>query len=248
MATPVSSSSSSVSSASQALDDLNNQLADLQKTRAAQRNLTVAEFRKDTNDVQVDNTLTARDIGTLKDQKTRLNLFSALQTGDAVDVFRFKVDQTAKTKIGLLLADPASDGKIRVQIFARSTGRIVADNGAKDGDERDNFDKLESGALELKRGDYVLRISRQDGVDTRLKTSMSYALQLSQGTFTQDFDTVEKAKKTNAGDPYGFGGVGVGTTNMIDGLTSAYSFINSLPRIGTSGTAKLSGALLDQFS
>ena len=124
----------------------------------------------------------------------------------------------------------------------------MADNDPDAGDLKDAFDKLSSGTFELKKGDYILRLSRQDGVDTQLKTSMSYALQLSQGTYTQDYDTVEQAKKTDGStDAYGFGSLGVNTTNLIDGLTSAYSFISSLPAIGSSPSDKLNGVLFDSL-
>ena len=240
------SNSNSGKSASTSLEDLSSQIAALQQ-KADQSRLTVTNFRKDTNDVQIDNKMTARDIGTLKDHKSRLNLFSALQKNDAADVFKFKVDKTAVTKIGVLLADPANDGKLRVQIFAKTTGRLVADNAADAGDLKTAYDRLEKGAFELKKGDYVLRLSRQDGVDTRRQTSISYALQLSQGTFTEDYDTVEQAKKTDGSDPYGFGTVSINTSNLIDGLTNAYSFISSLPALGTSATDKLNGVLLDSI-
>ena len=237
----------STDSAADALAKLNQQVADLRAQKQKQSTLQVQSFRKDTYDVAVDTKLTARDIGTLKVAKTRLNLFSALSTGDSVDVFRFKVDRTSKTRIGVLAADPEAQDAVRIQIFSKATGRIVADNDPKAGDLSDNFDALQSGELELKRGDYILRISRQDNVDPRLKKNFNYGIQLSQGTYTEDYDSVEKAKKKNAADPYGFGGVGVGTNNLIDGLTSSYSFISSLPKIGSSGTEKLSGVLLDSI-
>jgi hypothetical protein len=240
------SATSSTSAAASSLDDLAKQIAALQQ-KANQSRLTVTDFRKDTNDVQIDNKMTARDIGTLKDHKSRLNLFSALSTKDAADVFRFKVSTTAPTKLGALLADPANEGKLRIQVISKTTGRTVADNAPDAGDLKAAFDKLQDGTFELKRGDYVLRLSRQNGVDPTLKTSMSYALQLSQGTFTEDYDTVEQAKKTDGSDPYGFGTVGVNTTNLIDGLTNAYSFISSLPAIGSSSTDKLNGILFDSI-
>jgi hypothetical protein len=242
-----SSANTAVNNATNSFDELNKQIAALQE-KADQKKLTVEDFRKDTNDVLIDNKMTARDIGTLKDHKTRLNLFSALSTNDGADVFRFKVDKTATTKIGVLTANAADQDSVRIQIFSRKTGRLVADNDPKSKDLQAAYDKLQHGDLELDKGDYILRISRQDGVDPRLKKSFSYALQLSQGTFTQDYDTVEQAKATDSSDPYGLGSVGVSTTNLIGGLTDAYSFITSLPRIGTSATDKLSGLMLDALS
>ena len=86
----ISGANSSTTAAASSLDELNDQINALQQ-KADQNKLTVTDFRKDTNDVQIDNKMTARDIGTLKDHKTRLNLFSALSTNDAADVFKFSV-------------------------------------------------------------------------------------------------------------------------------------------------------------
>ena len=69
---------------------------------------------------------------------------------------------------------------------------------------------------------------------------------LSQGSYTQDSDLVEKAYRQGTDDPFGLSSTGsTALTNLIDGLSTSYSFINSLPAIGTDATSKLNGALYD---
>src|SRR5262249_33809385 len=95
------SSGSATAQAASSLDDLSDQIAALQQ-KADQNRLEVRDSRKDTNDVQIEKNMTARDIGPLRDHKPRLNLFSALSAKDGVDVFKFKVASTAATKLGVL--------------------------------------------------------------------------------------------------------------------------------------------------
>ncbi len=73
---------------------------------------------------------------------------------------------------------------------------------------------------------------------------MQYAIQFTQGGYKRDFDTVEGNINTDA-DAYGFTGLSVSTNAPMSSLTSATSFLSSLPAIGTSATSKLNGVLYD---
>lgn len=205
-------------------------------------------FEKDTNDVKIDNNMTARDIGILRKNDSRLNLFSALTVGDTVDVFKFRVTNTANTKIGTLAADPQSKELLRVQIFSKNTGALIADGDPEAGDAYENFKSLEAGTFELKQGDYAVRVSRLPGTDVRNEKAVQYVIQMSQGVYKNDFDTIEKGYSESQ-DPYGFAlSLGAGHDALMSGLSSASSFISNLPPIGSSATDKLTGSLYDALS
>ncbi|HVZ01976.1 MAG TPA: hypothetical protein VHA35_20895 [Dongiaceae bacterium] len=238
-------SDSSTSDAGSAIDQLANisqQLAQIQQQADASE---VQEFEKDTRDVQYDNNATARDAGRLTQDKTRLNVISSLSQGDSVDVFKFSVTTSAATKIGTLSPN-GDDSSIHYQVFSKSSGRLVADSDSGAGDAYKAYQQLQNGTLQLDKGDYVLRISRAKGVDTTNSKELQYAVQLTQGTYTQDYDLVEKAYRQGTDDPFGLSSTGsTALSNLIDGLSTSYSFINSLPAIGTDPTTKLTGALYD---
>lgn len=227
------------------LADITEEVTALVDQIKLQQSTSVKEFEKQTNDVTIDNNMTARDIGILRKNDSRLNLFSALSKGDSVDVFRFKVSTTANTKLGTLIADPTDKALFRVQVFAKGSGRLVADQDPESGEAYANFQKLEAGNLELTQGDYVMRISRLGGQDPRSQNEIQYAVQLSQGIYKNDFDTVEKGRSASQ-DEFGFAiSLGAGTDQLIKGLSAGFSFISNLPAIGTSATSKLTGALYD---
>jgi hypothetical protein len=227
------------------LSDINDEITELVDQIKLQQSTQVAEFEKQTNDVRIDNNMTARDIGVLRKNDSRLNLFSALSKGDAVDVFRFKVATTGNVRLGALIADPADKELFRVQIFSKNTGQLIADQDPKAGEAFAAYQELEAGKLELKQGDYVLRISRLDGQDPRSQNEIQYAVQLTQGIFKNDYDTIEQGASSSQ-DAFGFStSLGVGTDQLISGLSTSYSFIANLPAIGTSATSKLNGALYD---
>lgn len=205
----------------------------------------VQEFQKETNDVKIDNNMTARDIGILKKNTSRLNLFSALSPGDSVDVFRFRINTTSATKLSTLIADPVDKAQFRIQIFEKGSNRLLVDNDPSAGDAYARFTVMSEGKLEMKQGEYVMRMSRKGNVDPQSKNEIQYAVQLTQGIYTQDFDTVEQGYSSDK-DQFGFSSsLGVGTDALLQGLSSGYSFISNLGPIGQSATSKLSGALYD---
>jgi hypothetical protein len=208
----------------------------------------VQEFQKDSRDVKVDTNATARDIGRLQENTNRLNLFSALSEGDSVDVYRFKVVTTAKTTIGVLNESLEAEGKVRFQVFSKSTGRLIADSGEDSGETRTNWEALRDGTFELNSGEYVLRVSRTSNVGAERNVERSYALQISQGLYKNDYDTIERAAR-DTDDPYGAGtGVSEATTSLTTSIASSVSFIQNLPKIGTSATDKLMGLFISSVA
>lgn len=248
MATVSTTGSSTASNANSELQRIEREVKRIQQ-QLAQKNSgkSVEEFQKDTRDVKFDNNATARDIGQLKQNRTRLNLFSSLSKGDSVDVFRFKVGTKAATTFSILNASKEDEDKLRFQIFNKATGRIVADSNEKAGEAKTNFEALRDGTFELPQGEYVLRISRAHDVGIERNKEFSYAVQLTQGLFTKDYDTIERAAR-DTDDPFGISNVSEATTNLTTSIASSVSFINSLPKIGTSATRKLMGLIINSVS
>lgn len=233
------------STAAEDLEAINEQVAQLIEQTKLNNAGKVASFEKETNDVTIDNNMTARDIGVLKKNDSRLNLFSALEKGDAVDVFKFRVTSTAFTKMGTLIADPADKELIRIQIFSKSSGVLIADKDPDSGEAFENYQKLEAGTFELGQGEYAVRISRMPGQDSLSQNDIQYVVQFNQGIYKNDYDTIEKGKSSSL-DQFGFAtDLGAATEGLIDTLSAGSSFISSLPAIGTSATDKLTGALYD---
>lgn len=242
---------SNVKPAANAADDLaaiNDQVKILIDQKEIDDSGRKQEYQKDSNDVKVDNNMTARDIGILRKNDSRLNLFSSLTTGDKVDVFKFRVTNTANTKLGTLAADDQSKELLRVQVFSKTSGALIADQDPNSGEAYENFKALQAGTFELKQGDYLMRVSRLPGLDDRSEKAVQYVIQLSQGVYRNDFDTVEKGVSEDQ-DAFGYAlSLGAGHDALMSGLSSASNFISSLPAIGTSATDKLTGAMYDALS
>jgi hypothetical protein len=232
-------------SATDEFDAINEQVAQAIEQAKIDQSGKIASFEKETADVGIDNNMTARDIGILRKNDSRLNLFSSLTKGDAVDVFKFRVTNTGNTKLGTLIADPETKDLVRIQVFSKTSGVLIADQDPDSGDSYESFKKLEAGTMELAQGDYVVRVSRMPGQDSSSQIEVQYAIQLTQGTYINDYDTVEKGKSSSQ-DQFGFAtSLGAGTDALVSGLGAASSFISNLPAIGTTATSKLNGALYD---
>jgi hypothetical protein len=240
-------SSTIADTTSQALQQISDQIAALSVTASG----NVQEFEKTTPDVLYDNNATARNIGQLSLNSNRLNVISQLSKKDQVDVFSVNVATTGNTKFSALINDPSnpnpladSSGKVRIQIFAKGKG-LVADSAAGTGAANENYQALKKGTFSMKSGQYIIRVTRADGVDPQAKSPYNYALQLTQGTkYTKDFTVTEQGYTEGTDDPFGIANNANSPANILsDSLADAFSRINSLPAIGTSGTSKLLGMI-----
>ena len=236
-----------VDTTSDALKQISDQIAALSASPSGD----VQEFEKTTQDVLYDNNATARQIGQLSLNTNRLNVISALNAKDKVDVFTFNASTTGNTKFSILVNDPSnpnpianSSDKVRVQIFAKGKG-LVADSDDGAGTAYENYQALKNGTFSMQSGQYIVRVTRADGVDPSAKSPYNYALQLSQGTkYTKDFTVTEQAYTEGTDDPFGIANNANSPANILtDSLADAFSRINSLPPIGTSGTSKLLGMI-----
>lgn len=208
----------------------------------------VTEYRKEVNDVRNDTIATARDIGVLVKNNSRLNVITSLRDGDTVDHFRFRVHRAGEMRLGEMAvgADKEQeDSPIRVQLLDRM-GRVVADSGAREGsDAKDAYDALRNGALEVDAGDYYLRVTRAEGDGAREAkgNKVDYGLQLTMGTYHNDFDTVERAAQQGQDDFQ----LPIMAQGVIESLSAGIGLVASLPPIGQSASDKLMGHLVNQL-
>jgi hypothetical protein len=239
-----SSSSDSSSGSNNSLDQLSQQVLALDQQQQ-QANIKTQDFQKNTNDVQIDNRMTARNVGILRENNSRLNVFSSLDKNDPADFFTFSVSSTAPTKLGMLTDNQQNEADVRVQVLDQS-GRVVADSSPDSGDANSAYKQLQAGTYNLQAGKYVLRVSRQDDSHANQQNTFNYAIQMNQGLYQNDFDTIEKSVDTSA-DPFGFG-----ANSALDTLTSSLAGsvtdLQNLPPIGTSATDKLTGVLTSQLA
>lgn len=189
----------------------------------------VQEFRKDVRKSSINTAFHATDIGILARNTTRLNVVAALGANDPADFYKFKVTSKGEATIGQI-----GDEGVRVQVQNR-LGIVLADSDKSAGKNYENYKKMAQGELTLDRGDYTLRVSREKGESA--KDTKNYAIQLSMGGYTQDFDTVAKNPRRGE-NPFQLSS---SQQAMLDGLNNAGNSLRSIPR-GQSGTQKLMGS------
>jgi len=175
--------------------------------------------------------MNATDIGILARGITRLNVVSTLKSTDKVDFYKFKL--TTKGDVGM--GQVGGEG-LRVQVMTR-LGAVVADSNKSSGKDYESYKKLAAGELELAAGDYTIRVSREKG--TAGEGDKNYAMQLTTGKYSKDYETV--AQQPKAGDsPYQ---LSTSQQASISFLTEgASSFTSAISTMGQTGTSKLLGS------
>lgn len=151
-------------------------------------------YNQKTKDIANEGRADARYIGLLDQNRTRLNINSALtRRQDDQDVFRFRVTRGGKLGIGATVIKEGAvsnerNGDIRIEILDRSR-RPIADSKATSGALKENYQKIQADKYELQNSDYYIRITRDKSIP---KTeAVQYSIQLRNGTFREDFDTLE---------------------------------------------------------
>ncbi|WP_029007808.1 hypothetical protein [Azospirillum halopraeferens] len=144
----------------------------------------VERFEQNVRKSSINATPFATNMGTLVQDKSRLNAFSILGKNDPVDFYKFTVSSAGEVALGRV-----GDAGVRVQLMDKG-GKVLADSNEKAGDAFEAYKKLAGGNMVLDRGDYTIRVTREPGVPAGQEKQ--YALQLRQGTFTQDYDTFAK--------------------------------------------------------
>lgn len=226
--------SDGVSSVSQMVSDLNKSLkaaiANVQSQQQAQTPAAeVKSYEKQVRKSSSDSRMFATDIGVLSKNVSRLNVVGTLAPNDPVDFYKLRVTSKGEATMGQI-----GDQGVQVQLMSK-TGQVVADSNKNAGKAYDSFRSLQRGQLSLDQGDYTVRITREKGESA--KDPKNYAIQFSMGGFTQDYDTVAKAPR-KGDSPFQ---MTQAQQQMMDGLNSAISSMNSIPR-GQTGTQKLMGS------
>lgn len=227
--------SDALSGVNQMVSDLNKSVnaaierVQAQKEAQAAASANVESYRKDVRKSSLNTPGMATDIGILSKGVTRLNVVGALNANDPVDFYKFRVTTKGEATLGQI-----GDEGLRVQVMTK-LGTVVADSDKGAGKEYDNFKSMMQGEFSLDKGDYTLRLTRDKGQSP--KDTKNYAIQLSMGSYTQDYDTVAKAPR-KGDSPFS---LSTGQQAMLDGLNSAMASMNSIPT-GQTGTQKLLGS------
>ncbi len=148
-------------------------------------------------DVHNDSLKTARNIGRVRLDHSRLNVFSFLAKGDTEDNYKFTVDSTGRLRLGTW-----RDAGTRFQVL-NNRGRVIADSKQGTGRAHEKYLRLIGGAkagLDFEPGEYFFKVSRLKSDETT--PERAYAVQLQMGTkIVRDFDTREfEAKELKPGD------------------------------------------------
>lgn len=181
----------------------------------------------------------ATDIGVLAKNTTRLNVVSNLEAKDNVDFYKFRVANTGEPT----LANVGDEGA-RIQVMTK-LGSVIADSNKDSGSTYEAYQSLQKGELTMDSGDYTLRVTRDKGVDAG--TSLNYALQLSMGSYTQDFDTIAQQADKSSEDTVSLSADAQGLMSMLSSAVD--SSTNGLFTAGqsTSSSTDLVGTLFDGF-
>lgn len=143
-----------------------------------------------------DNFQTARLIGTVRLEHSRLNAFSSISVGETEDNFKFKVASRGPLRLGKNM----EEDNLRVQVYNGSK-RIIADSDPTAGRKYDRYlEMISDKGSTADRGNYYIRISRIDSDDT--SADSNYTFQLQMGTQVKnDYETIEyKAKELKPGE------------------------------------------------
>ncbi|MBL4691833.1 MAG: hypothetical protein JKY92_00690 [Magnetovibrio sp.] len=138
---------------------------------------------------------TARLIGTVRLEHSRLNGFSAISKGEKEDNFTYKVASRGPLRLGKKI-----DSYTRVEFF-NGTKHIIASNDPKSGRLYDKyFEMISAEGTQTDRGTYFIKFSRVDPNDT--SKDLPYTFQLQMGSdFKHDYETIEyKAKDLKPGE------------------------------------------------
>ena len=166
----------------------------------------------------IDAYTTARDIGYIRKNVSRLSIISALSSSenDSVDWYKFNVQTKGKMSLSIrsdaesgVELDPESDDYLeqvidmfaskgmRIEIMKMERNKMVAYASNDDTNEKayERFKQLIRGDEQINQlGTYYLKVSTVDGKPP--KEDINYIMQLQMGdTYKHDYATVEKNEK-----------------------------------------------------
>jgi len=176
-------------------------MADLNTSLVFLRKPSIQVFEHEGRDVQKDTLKTARDVGRVRLNHTRLNVFTYLAEGDKEDHYKFKIDSEGGLRLGTW-----RDAGTRIQ-FLSDQGRVFADSKQGTGREHEKYLRIIGGAKggePFKPGTYFIKVSRWKDGETTPERAFSLQIQMGE-TVLRDFDTKEyEALEVKPGDipPY----------------------------------------------
>lgn len=190
---------------------------------AKQAKIDVQGFEKTVNKSSLNSAALATDIGVLVKDQSRLNGYGALKKNDSADYLSFKVVTGGETKFGAV-----ADEGVRFRILTRS-GVEVANSDPKS-KTFENWKNLANGEQKLSVGEYRIEITKDRNIKSD-KDALNYAVQVSQGVYRKDYDTIVKQPKAGEIVPgLSLSQTTVNLSNML--LSQSYAS-------GTSGSQKL---------
>ena len=177
-------------------------------------------WAKSSSDVYNDTIKTARDMGNLRLNYSRLNMITTLSENETEDWFSFKSLSKGKLRLSAInvsalqdkskdvsqddIDNAASDYEkatadfkakgLRVEIYTKQGYRdkMIATNDDSKSKEYAAFEKMMKGEFDAGKGTYYIHVTTQDGKPVKKDTL--YALQVQMGdTYKHDYVTKETA-------------------------------------------------------
>lgn len=151
---------------------------------------TVKVWEKRITDIANQTNLNATDIGSLQNDRGRLNVIGKLDATDKEDIFKFNALTPGKFSLGL-----ETDADLHIQVLKLNGSRVIADSSPDMGAASDNFAAMSAGTFDLEPGSYLVKVSFNKGVTP---APIDYALQAKLGdSYPNDYITWEsQASKT----------------------------------------------------
>jgi len=162
-------------------------MAELNTSLVYLRKASIKVFEREGRDVHTDTFKTARDVGRVRLNYSRLNIFTYLAEGDKEDNFKFNVDSIGGLRLGVW-----RDSETRIQFFTEQ-GRLIADSSKENRIENEKYTRIIGGVKggePFEPGTYFIKASRLKAGDTTTERPFSLQIQMGQ-TVLKDFDTKE---------------------------------------------------------
>lgn len=150
---------------------------------------TVKVWEKRVVDIARQTTQNATDIGSLQNNRGRLNVVAKLDDKDKEDIFRFNALTSGKLSLGL-----DTDVNLRVQILKLNGSRVIADSDPSAGAAHETFAAMSNGTYDMEPGSYLVKVSF---AKEETPKATDYALQIKLGsTYPNDYVTWESQAST----------------------------------------------------
>lgn len=167
------------------------------------------------------NALSAPHVGYLDKDKSQLEVQGTITQQASVNYFRFSFRNGEKIRLSTNM-----NRGVRVQLYDSSGTRLLADSSGSNVVKKEAYAKLVGTGLELKRGDYVVKVLHGTGVSK--SRPLNYDFILSSGTtFVNRYKTLAYADTMKnylaTGGTLGYNPAATAATALTNSVTSTYS-------------------------